>query len=181
MDSERILFDAWRTGDDRAGSKLFGLHFDELYRFFRRKVADTQTAEDLVQQTFLACVRNQHGLRGDASFRTYLFSAARSRLIDHYRRRGRRPPGTESVSNLLDTSPSPSSQFRGFERRVAVREAMKTLSEDHRAILEMHYLHGFRGAELARLMEIPEPTCRSRLQRARAKLARRLHRFAPPA
>lgn len=163
------LLDAWRGGDRRAGSELFSRHFDELYGFFRHKVETGEDAEDLVQQSMLACVSNRDGFRGDASFRTYLFRVARSRLIDWYRKRGRQPT-PEAISSLVDPGRSPSSWFRDDERKRILIEALSRLSFDHQSALELHYVRGFKTAELADILGIPHPTARSRLNRARANL-----------
>lgn len=170
---DRELLAAWREGDRRAGSELFARHFDDLYGFFRNKVHAADVAEDLVQQTMLACVRNRDGFRGDASFRTYLFTIARSRLIDLYRRRARSDE-PEGVSSLLDPAQSPSTWFRASERKQQLLAALGQLSFDHQLALELHYVQGFKGPELAAILDIPEGTVRSRLRRARAALVERL-------
>ncbi|MFV8752662.1 RNA polymerase sigma factor [Nannocystaceae bacterium ST9] len=170
---DRELLRAWREGDRRAGSELFSRHFDALYGFFRNKVHSGDAAEDLVQQTMLACVRNRDGFRGDASFRTYLFTVARSRLIDLYRRRGRSDE-PEGVSSLLDPGQSPSTWFRTGERKLQLLAALSQLSFDHQLALELHYVQGFKGPELAEILAIPEGTVRSRLRRARAALIEQL-------
>jgi len=59
-DSE--LFDAWLRGDARAAAELFERHFDAIARFFRNKVIEGH--EDLVQQTFAACLESRDRFRG---------------------------------------------------------------------------------------------------------------------
>src|SRR5687767_9859628 len=102
------LLEAWRGGDKPAGVELFERHFDAIYRFFRSKVDDA--AEDLTQQTFLGCVRGKQVFRGDASFRTYLYTIARNRLYTHIRDRQRRDAvveiGEQSVADLGLASPT---------------------------------------------------------------------------
>src|SRR6185436_6575853 len=74
MRPDAELLSAWRGGDEKAGAELFERHFEALFRFFRNKAGDQ--AEDLVQETFLACLSGP-AFRGEASFRTYLFTVAR--------------------------------------------------------------------------------------------------------
>lgn len=166
---DKELLRQWRAGDLRAGSELFSRHFDELYGFFRNKVETRESAEDLVQQTLLTCVRNRDGFRGDSSFRTYLFTIARSRLIDMYRKRGRSEPDGP-ISSLIDPGKSPSTWFRDDERKRILLEALGRLSFEHQLVLEMHYVRGFKGPELAEILGVPEGTIRSRLRRARTAL-----------
>ncbi len=174
VSDDRELLLRWRAGDRNAGGELCARHFDELYGFFRRRVGEASIAEDLVQETLLACVRNVEGLRGDASFRTYLFRAAHSRLVDHYRRASRRGEPPTGISRLLADEPSPSTQLRHEEEHRLLRAAVETLTTEQQVVLDLYYLQGFRGPELAEVLGIPEPTVRSRLRRAKAALASRM-------
>ena len=62
---------------------------DELYRFALSRVSDSDTAEELVQDTFLSALDGLATFRGDASERTWLFVILRRKIIDHYRRQAR--------------------------------------------------------------------------------------------
>ena len=81
------LLDQWRSGNAEAGEALFERHFDSIYGFFETKCeAD---ADELVQSTFLACVRARDQFRNESSFRTYLFTIARHELYRVLRGRQR--------------------------------------------------------------------------------------------
>lgn len=167
------LLAAWREGDRRAGSELFGRYFDELYGFFHNKVSSPDEAQDLVQQTMLTCVRNRDGFRGESSFRTFLFTIARSRLIDRHRQLARIGE-VAGVTSLRDVGQSLSTWFRRRERERKLLDALAGLSLEHRLALELHYVQGFHGSELATVLGLPEGTVRSRLRRAKAALLERL-------
>lgn len=72
---------------------------DELYSYARWKVSDNEAARDLVQDTFLAAVRNLPNFRGDSSERTWLFAILKNKILDFYRSRYRKAP-----SESLDQS-----------------------------------------------------------------------------
>jgi RNA polymerase sigma factor (sigma-70 family) len=167
------LLAAWREGDRRAGSELFSRYFDDLYGFFHNKVGSPDEAQDLVQQTMLTCVRNRDSFRGDSSFRTFVFTVARSRLIDRHRQLAR-VGELASVTSLRDPGQSLSTWFRRREREHKLLDALAGLSLDHRLALELHYVQGFHGSELATVLGLPEGTVRSRLRRAKAALLERL-------
>src|SRR3954463_11182439 len=76
--SDLDLLVAWRAGDAAAGQVLFKRHFRKVYRFFETKCG--AEADELVQATFLACVRAKDQFRGESSFATYLFTVARHEL-----------------------------------------------------------------------------------------------------
>src|SRR5262245_53128434 len=83
MDSDLALVGRWRTGDKRAGEELFARHFTDIYRFLANRAGDA--ADELAQQTFLACVQGRDRFRGGSTFRTYLFAIARKQLYSHLR------------------------------------------------------------------------------------------------
>ncbi len=167
--SDEELFEAWRGGEAAAGTALFERYFDPLYRFLRGKV-DT-AVEDLLQQTFLACVKRKDALREGAKFRSYLFTVARHELFEHWRQRRKRA-GDVDVGELsikdLGTSPS-GVVARQAEHRLLLR-ALQSIPLDLQIALELHYWEGMTGPELAEVLGIPEGTVRSRLRRAQEAL-----------
>ena len=64
---------------------------DSLYRFAFAKTGDSTTAEDLVQETFLAAISGKQRFRNDATVSTWLFAILKRKVADHFRRAGRRP------------------------------------------------------------------------------------------
>jgi RNA polymerase sigma-70 factor (ECF subfamily) len=164
------LLEAWREGDERAGRELFARHFDAIYRFFRSKVDDL--AEDLTQQTFLGAVKGKERYRGDASFRTYLYTIARNRLYSHIRDRQRRDAvievGQASVADL--GLGSPTRQIAQREEQRLLLMAMRHLPLEMQVALELHYWEGLSVREIAIVIETPEGTIKRRLQRARQRL-----------
>ncbi len=65
-------------------------HGDYLYRYAVPRVGDEAVAEDLVQDTFLSALESLSDFRGEASVRTWLFSILKRKIIDCYRKKGRR-------------------------------------------------------------------------------------------
>lgn len=177
------LLDAWRAGDRAAGSALFDRYFDSLFRFFRNKVTDG--ADDLVQQTFLACVQSRDGFRGDASFRTYLFTAARSKLYDYLDHRRKEGAAVDyRVTSCADLGISPSSIVARSEQQRLLLLALRELPIDLQIALELYYFEQIRGPELAQVLGVPEGTVRSRLRRGieilRGRLQELLRTPGPP-
>ncbi len=166
------LLEKWRGGDAKAGNHLFDRYFDPLYRFFRNKVQDA--ADDLVQQTFLALVQARDRFRGDASFRTYLFTAARSKLYNHLERRGREGIIDLGATSCEDLGISPTGLLAKDEQQRHLLLALRKLPIDLQVALELYYFEGVRGPELAEILEVPEGTMRSRIRRGCELLRDRL-------
>lgn len=171
--SDLDLLVAWRAGDAAAGQTLFGRHFRKVYRFFETKCG--AEADELVQSTFLACVRAKHNFRGDSSFATYLFTIARHELyrVLSERRRDRARIDFE-VSSMAELVPTPRTRIAAREDRRRMLSALRELPVDMQVLLELHYWEGLDVAELAEIFESIPVTIRSRLHRARVALRDRM-------
>ncbi len=166
-DDDRSLLERWRQGDRTAGSALFDRHFRSLMRFFRNKV--DRGIEDLVQDTMLACVRGRDRLRDDGSFRAYLFMTARYVLYEHVRRRRDSEFDPETFS-LADLGPSPSTAYAKHREQQILLQALQRLPLVYQVTLELYYLEGLSGPELAIALDIPEGTARGRIRRGSEQL-----------
>lgn len=81
------LVRAWRGGDERGATQLVTRHAQPIARFLAAAGADAGEVEDLVQETFIRAFRGIDSWRGEAAFRSWLFTIASNLLRDHYRRR----------------------------------------------------------------------------------------------
>ena len=163
------LLTAWRAGDGTAGQLLFQRHFRRIYRFFETKIAGD--ADELVQATFLACVRAKEQFRGDSSFSTYLFTIARHELYRALSER-RRDLGRIDfeASSIEALAPTPCTRIAAREDRAKLLVALRELPIEQQILLELHYWEGVEIGELATIFESPAVTIRSRLHRARGAL-----------
>lgn len=167
------LLQAWRGGDQRAGSSLLGRYFHSLYRFFSAKAGDE--IDDLIQRTFLALVRHRDTIREDASFRAYLFVVARREYYHYLRtRRRRRDPLDFGTISLADLGTSPSAVVARRKDHELLLQALRQIPLDLQLALELFYWEELTTAEMATVFEIPHGTVKSRLRRAREHLRRAL-------
>jgi RNA polymerase sigma-70 factor, ECF subfamily len=175
MDDDASLLLAWRAGDAAAGRRLVSRHFASVYRFFANKLG--QDVDDLVQQTFLACVEGRDRLRDAAGFRAYLFAVARNRLMRHFRDRG--SPGDEPVGDDLAGSRISVAEAlaREHEQRLLLR-ALRRLPLDLQIAVELAYWEGLSDREVAAILELPVGTFKSRLRKARLLLAQAMSELA---
>jgi RNA polymerase sigma factor (sigma-70 family) len=170
--SDAMLLRAWACGDSAAGSSLVRRHFPAVFRFFRTKV--DRGVEDLAQRTFLACVESRDRFRGDGSFRSFVLGIARMQLLRHLQRE--RPRAVEPFSSrrlaLQQTRvfTSPTGTLAEREEHRLLLMALRRLPLDLQMLLELHYWEGLSVADLARVLEIPAGTVKTRLFRARRML-----------
>ena len=168
--SDKQLLEAWRDGDADAGAELFERHWRSVARFFTNKLG--ADCEDLVQQTFLACVESQKNFRGDSSFRGFLFGIARNKLLHHLRAKGRYQkrfdPGSVSVAESVR---SHTSIIAADRKRAKLLLAMRQLPVDTQTMLELHYWEQLPVREIAKILELTPEATRTRMFRGRRKLA----------
>ena len=161
------MLERWRAGDRLAGNRLFDRHVRALMGFFRNKV--DRGIEDLMQDTMLACVRGRDRLRDDGSFRAYLFQTARFVLYEHIRRRRDGAFDPEEVA-LADLGPGPSTAYAKHREQQILLQALQRLPLEYQVTLELYFLEGLSGPELAIALGVPEATVRSRIRRGSEKL-----------
>jgi RNA polymerase sigma-70 factor (ECF subfamily) len=167
------LLQAWRSGDRRAGEKLFERHYDAVSRFFRNKLEFG--VDDLIQRTFLACVESRERIRGEASFRTYLFAVARNLLGKHYRGQQRHGDRIDfGVTSLHDLAASPSVAVAEHEQQRLLLEGLRRIPLDHQIILELYYWERLTSAEIAQVLDVPHGTARTRIRRAKQLLEQQM-------
>lgn len=176
MTSDGELLAAWQAGDRAAGGELIDRYFDAVRRFFQNKV--DEGIEDLIQQTFLACVQRRDSIRDPEAFRGYLFAAARSKLYDHLRRKIRSPTPDFAVSSVVDAGVSPSGAIAAREDERLLLLGLRHLPVDLQIALELYYLQRVRGRELEIALGVPPGTVRSRLRRGLELLRKRIEELA---
>ncbi len=170
--SDGRLLAAWRQGDNTAADRLIRRYGPRLYSFFACKVS--RGADELCQQTFSDCVTAKEQIEDDGerhSFRSFLFTVARRRLLNHFRSARRHDqrfcPLEVSVADL-DRRVSEVVADREEHRRL--QRALRQLPMDAQIALELHYWEGLTVAEIARVVEAPSGTIKARLARARHRL-----------
>lgn len=173
MDRERFpneveLIAGCRAGKREALDELVSSYHDRLLRL-ATALAGPGAAADLVQETLLAAVRSFPRFRGDAQLSTWLISILRNQVSLHLRRQRKwklsRLP--EDGGRLAAPEPPTTEQdARDLLDRV------KELPEDLRTTLVLFHVDGLKYGEIARVMDCPIGTVRSRLFEARERLKR---------
>jgi RNA polymerase sigma-70 factor (ECF subfamily) len=163
--TEADLVEACRAGERGAFDELVGRHYDRLYRL-AYTMAGPGAAADLVQETFVAALRSFPNFRGDCQLSTWLISILRNQHSLFLRGRRKSPAPLEEAGSRL-AAPEPDHVEEGVR---LVFERVKELPEDLRTTLALFYVEGLKYAEIARVMECPIGTVRSRLFEARERL-----------
>lgn len=172
-----MLLQAWRDGDGASGERLVARHFDAVCRFFRNKVGDE--APDLIQQTFLACCEGRDRIRGESTFRTYLFGVARNVLLAHFRSRRRTADRFDPlVQTVADLGASLGSVVARRREEQLLLQALRALPLDLQIAFELYHLEGVTARELGEMHGLTEPGMYGRLKKARLLLDAEIARLA---
>lgn len=172
-----------RTGDQGAFEQLVLSHQRRTFNVAYRILGDYDEALDLTQEVFLLAHRSLGQFRGEARFGSWLLSIAvnqcRNRLKQWKRRARSRhdslsdPIGDEG-SDLQRELPDPGTTaveaLEGRQLEEMVSEEMMHLDEEYRTVLVLREVQGVAYEEVARLLEVPVGTVKSRLHRGRAVL-----------
>ncbi|MGW7103610.1 sigma-70 family RNA polymerase sigma factor [Streptomyces sp. NPDC054838] len=154
---------ARRTTDEQALARLHRDHGKALYGFLLSLTfGDRHRAEDLVQETLLRAWRHPEAVEsGDhASMRPWLYTVARRLAIDARRARLVRP--AEVGPDALEQSPAADDRTEQAVAALDLREALRCLSPEHRAVLDLIYFRGASVCEAAAALGVPSGTVKSR-------------------
>jgi RNA polymerase sigma-70 factor (ECF subfamily) len=178
MDEDITMLERWRSGDAAAGQELFRRHFESVYGFFVTKFPSE--ADELVQTTFMACVRARDTFRGDASFRTYLFAVARNQLYSAIAAKQRTEARIDyALSSIADLVSSAGTQLARDEEHRNLLAALQRLPVEQQTLLELHYWQDLDMAQIATIFESNAATIRQRIHRARKALRDLVETIAP--
>ena len=140
---------------------LFAEHRAGVFRYLRRIVGQTETAQDLTQEVFLRVTRAGAPAIGDVALRAWVFRIARNLALNHLRNGRRRPQTVELVE-----SSSPATQELG----AALTEALGALPLVDRDVFLMRESAGLSYDDIAAACDLSIEAVRSRLRRTRQHL-----------
>lgn len=159
-----------------------------LYSFVYRFVGDRETAEDIVQETFLRCLRHKHQYPAIEQVSTWLYTIAGNLAKTELRRRkrwhwvaiGPAPEEEERVScyEPVDAGPLPGEYTDARTVHSSVARAIEELPAEFREAVELRDLDGLSYEEIARIIDCPVGTVKSRVNRGRLRLQKRLRSLA---
>ena len=178
--SERVMLSRLRRRDPEAFELLVKQHQDRVYDFCVRMLGDREEANDLVQEIFVSIHQNLDRFRMDAKISTWIFRISRNHCINrlkYLKRRGRgRSDGFEDVNeaqleSAVESPARPDDVLDVSRQRAMVRRAIAQLDEDQRALVVLRDIEQLTYDEIVEITDLPEGTVKSRLHRAREKLA----------
>ena len=183
-DVDRELVARAQKGDKRAFELLVEKYQRRLARLLSRFVRDPSEVEDVTQEAFIKAYRALPAFRGDSAFYTWLYRIGINTAKNYLMALGRRAPtsteveaeeaeGFEEADQLRDIN-TPESVLLSNEIAVTVNATIAELPEELRTAIQLREIEGMSYEDIARIMDCPIGTVRSRIFRAREAIAERL-------
>ena len=185
LSDKDILMQAAKDQDSLA--PLVKRYRTPLYNFVYRFVGDRETAEDIVQETFLRCLKHSHQYPAIEQVSTWLYTIAGNLAKTELRRRKRwhwvpiGPSEDEEKTTFyepVDKAQLPGEQTDTKRVHESVVEAIGDLPEEFREAVLLRDLNGFSYEEIAKIIDCPVGTVKSRVNRGRIRLQKNLHHLA---
>lgn len=178
---EELLAEAGRENRP-AFAAFFDRHAGALWRFLSHHLGSEADAEDVLQQTFLAAWRGAAGARVEHGARPWLFTIARHAAERAGRRRRRREAHEASLETLGEAAGfacvefTPEHVAEALEEKDLLEAALGALEPEEREVIVMRDIEGWSGQEAADVLGLTLAAQKSRLHRARLRLAAEVRR-----
>jgi len=184
LESDTQLVQLCLRGDDSAWEELVRRHARRVYGLCYRFTSSRHEAEDLSQEVFLRVFKTLGSYSAvHGGFATWMTSLTRNLLIDHYRRtkRDRMTDSMDDAMPELEEKPAagrrPDQIAQLGELSRQVQQALGKLSPDLREAVILRDLQGLDYQEIQAVLQVPEGTVKSRINRGRIELARVLEQM----
>lgn len=168
------------SGETELFEQLVTEHQTRVYNLALRMVSNRADAEDCAQEAFVKAFRALPSFRGDASVSSWLYRLTTNVCLDFLRAKKRRAEtslaaatenGEPVESDIPDPSDGPETLAEKSERRAMVHRALRQLPDDFRQVLLLRELGELSYDEIGHAMQLEAGTVKSRIFRARRKLA----------
>ncbi len=178
------------SGDAAAWQDIVQQFHRRIYNICYRFSGSPDDAADLTQEVFIKMYRTLSTFdTSRASFMTWVTTVTRNLLVDHFRKGkydritdsldatpGNQEDGLTLADQLEDGAASPEARVRSQETQKLVHEGLKRLSPELREAVILRDLQDLDYKDIAKVLNVPEGTVKSRINRGRTELARLLQR-----
>nr|WP_243415130.1 sigma-70 family RNA polymerase sigma factor [Altererythrobacter segetis] len=169
--AELLLLEKIRRGDRSAFEALYRAYHPRLTRFLLRLVRRPQLVEEALNDTLMVVWQRPDSFHGGSKLSTWIFAIAyrkAMKALGRFDDPREDPEGFERA----DEGPGPEENSAGVLRRDLLARAMDELSPAHRAVVDLTYYHELDYNEIARILDCPVGTVKTRMFHARRQLRR---------
>ncbi|NLD50301.1 MAG: sigma-70 family RNA polymerase sigma factor [Clostridiaceae bacterium] len=177
---ERELVERAKTGDVEAFEQLIEGCEKKVFNIAFRMIANYEDAKEVAQEVFIRAFKSISKFKGDSLFSTWIYKITTNVCLDEIRKRKNKKiislaeeieiDGNEVKRQIRDEGPGPESEAESNEVKKAVIDSINSLPEDYKTVIVLRDIHGFSYEEIAKFINCPEGTVKSRINRARQSL-----------
>jgi RNA polymerase sigma-70 factor (ECF subfamily) len=153
---------------------LYARHHLRVYHFIVRLGSDPDRAEDIVSEVFLTVWRQAGSFENRSQVSTWILSIARFKALTALGQRRETQLDEASTEMIADDSDTPEQTVLHIDRTAQLRKCIEQLSSEHREVIDLVYYHDRSVEEVAKILQLPKNTVKTRMYYARRHLARLL-------
>jgi RNA polymerase sigma-70 factor (ECF subfamily) len=179
--SEADLIERART-DPAAFAEIYRHHYASVGTYLWRRCGDAHATEDMLGEVFLSALKGLSRFRSrGVPLRFWLYRIATNVANRRWRELASRAeePADGTDADVFGAECSPGDELERDESREAAQRALLALTPDLQAVLSLHYIQDLSTEDVARILECPVGTVKSRLSRARTAFTLALERRSP--
>lgn len=179
-DNEKSLLEKSKAGDITAFEQLIDGYQHKIFNIALRIVGNYDDASDLAQEVLIRVYKSISAFKEQSSFSTWIYRITTNACLDEIRKRKNRKiisldeeikvDDGEMKRQIVSDEPLPEDTAEKRELKKMVNDAISRLSEEHRMAIVLRDIQGFSYEEIARMINCPEGTVKSRISRARQSL-----------
>jgi RNA polymerase sigma-70 factor, ECF subfamily len=174
-DRDEDLVRRYLSGDAQAFGVLVERHQTRVYNVALRVLGNAEDARDATQDAFLSALRKLGTFRGDAAFTTWMHRVTVNACYDLLRRQRRQPLlrlAAEGGEPLAETGPPEPDHADASAGSIDAARALAQIPDEFRVALVLADLQDLPYEQIARILDVPVGTVKSRVHRGRLALAR---------
>ena len=168
---DSALIEAFQAGDEFAFVSLYNRYKGGVYAYCVKMLLNREVAQDVMQETFLRVYENRDRLMKSASFKAWLFTIARNQCLNQLRRSSRQVQLGDEAQQALPGHETPAQRMEKSEQVELVNHFLKQLKPDYREVLILREYQNLSYEEIAAITRSTLSAVKSRLFKARRKLA----------
>lgn len=178
--SEKYLLKRSKDGDIQAFEQLIENYQTKVFNIALRIIGNYDDANDLAQEVFLRVYKSIKSFKGESSFSTWIYKITKNVCLDEIRKRRNKNVisldeeiklNSGEVTRQVESSDdTPDVALEKSEMKDLINKAISELSDEHRVVIVLRDIQGFSYEEIAKIIDCPEGTVKSRINRARKAL-----------
>ncbi|MGI6706360.1 MAG: RNA polymerase sigma factor [Clostridia bacterium] len=184
MQQDDLLVHKALKGDIEAFEELISAYEHRIYNIAYRMMGNPEDAMDVVQEALLKIYRSLKKFKNQSSFSTWIYRIVMNTCLDELRKKKRgfllfmndaEGYGEDIVDSSGDSLPEES--YERKERLKSLQKAIQELIPDYKSVIILRDIQGFSYEEIAEILHCPLGTVKSRINRARTELRKKLSEF----